>query len=89
MFDGDRSTRSDPYNAIITAATREGGARVDIQAVFGYKQTLRHRKHCSCVVYIFFAFVGDRGKISYHCRAIITAATRECSARLFFSSVFV
>ena len=50
MFDGDRSTRRDPYNAIITAATREGGARFDIQVSVGYKKMLRHHRHCSCVV---------------------------------------
>ena len=81
MFDGDRSTRSDPYNANITPATCEGGARFDIQVVFGYKQTLKHRRHFSCVVYIVLPFSGDRGKISPRCIAMITAATRERGAR--------
>ena len=30
LFSGDRNTRRDPYRAIITEATREGGARIDI-----------------------------------------------------------
>ena len=50
LFAGDGSTRSSPCRAIITAAIREGGAMFDVWVVFVFKETLRYRGHCQCVV---------------------------------------
>ena len=81
LFRGDRSTRSDPYRANLTAATREVGAKFDVWVDFRETQTLRYRRHCSCIIYAFYMFGGDRSTRLFFDGAIITAATREGGAK--------